>query len=87
MFSGTRPISSHLLIPPRIASPRNPKRDRGSLRTKLLGKMGTQNAATLDDSDEYIPLQRNSEPNHHFDSNSNQRNSIHLSIGEDSGDN
>ena len=49
--------------------------------------MGTQNAATLDDSDEYIPLQRNSEPNHHFDSNSNQRNSIHLSIGEDSGDN
>ena len=49
--------------------------------------MGTQNAATLDDSDEYIPLQRNSEPIHHLDSNQNQRNSTILSIGEDSGDN
>ena len=87
-FSGIRPISSHLVIPPRIASPRNPRRV-GSLRTKLLGKLGTQNALTLDDSDEYIPLQRNSEPIHYFNSNSNpnQRNSITLSIGEDSGDN
>ena len=49
--------------------------------------MGTQNAATLDDSDEYIPLQRNSEAFHHFDSNPNQRSSIILSIGEETGDN
>ena len=49
--------------------------------------MGTQNAATLDDSDEYIPLQRNSGPIHHFDSNPNQRSSIILSIGEETGDN
>ena len=87
MFSGTRPISSHLLIPPRIASPRNRNRRVGSLRTKLLGKIGTPNALTLDDSDEYIPLQRNSEPIHYPNSNPNQRNSVFLSIGEDSGDN
>ena len=49
--------------------------------------MGTQNASTLDDSDEYIPLQRNSEPIHYFDSNANQRSSLVLNIGEDSGDN
>ena len=86
MFLGGR-LSRHLVIPPRnIASPRNPRRE-GSLRTKLLGKMGTQNAATLDDSDEYIPLQRNSGPIHHFDTNPNQRSSIILSIGEETGDN
>ena len=85
MFIGGR-LSRHLVIPPRnIASPRNPRRE-GSLRTKLLGKMGTQNATTLDDSDEYIPLQRNSGPIHHFDSNPNQRSSIILSIGEETGD-
>ena len=49
--------------------------------------MGTQNATTLDDSDEYIPLQRNSGPIQHFDSNPNQRSSIILSIGEETGDN
>ena len=91
MFSGGR-LSKHLIVPQRIASPRNPRRDRGSLRTKLLGKMGTQNDASLDDSDEYIPLQRNSGaqnsgPIHHFDSNPNQRSSIILSIGEDPGEN
>ena len=85
-FSGIRPKSNHLVISPRIASPRNPKRV-DSLRTKLLGKIGTQNASTLDDSDEYIPLQRNSEPIHYFDSNANQRSSLVLNIGEDSGDN
>ena len=84
MFSGIRPISSHLVVPKGIVSPRNPRRV-DSLRTKLLGKIGTQK--TLDDSDEYIPLQRNSEPIHNFDSNPNQRSSIILSIGEDSGDN
>ena len=85
-FSGIRPKSNHLVISPRIVSPRNPKRV-DSLRTKLLGKIGTQNASTLDDSDEYIPLQRNSEPIHYFDSNANQRSSLVLNIGEDSGDN